>query len=116
MIEGNRLKFGYGDIAVSGNPFTQKIRFRQFKPPAICGDKLVGSDVEYVGEPVYVTLEDLDDYHALIDLLNDIGRVAMVFVFKGITFDFIKYNSESVRVCKTKAHEAISSYMMSFAC
>ena len=47
MINGNRLKFGYGDIAVSSDGLTQRMSFQQFKPPAKCGDQ-ISDDVEYI--------------------------------------------------------------------
>ena len=40
MINGNILKFGYGDIAVGSDGLTQRMSFQQFKPPAKCGDKV----------------------------------------------------------------------------
>lgn len=39
MIDGNILKFGYGDIVVGANRMTQTISFQQFKPPSKCGGR-----------------------------------------------------------------------------
>ena len=55
MINGNRLKFGYGDIAVGSDGLTQRISFQQFKPPAKCGGN-VPEDVEYIGEEVVLQM------------------------------------------------------------
>ena len=55
MMNGNRLKFGYGDIAVGSDGLTQKISFQQFKPPAECGGN-IPEDVEYIGEEIILQI------------------------------------------------------------
>ena len=51
MINGNRLKFGYGDICVKSNGLTQRMSFQQFKPLGKCGDR-VSEDMEYIREEI----------------------------------------------------------------
>ena len=53
MIDGNILKFGYGDIAVGSSALSNIITFQQFKPVGKCGDK-IPEDVEYVGEEIAI--------------------------------------------------------------
>ena len=53
MINGNRLKFGYGDICVKSDALAQRMSFQQFKPPAKCGDQVL-DDVEYIGDEIFL--------------------------------------------------------------
>ena len=60
MINGNRLKFGYGDIAVGSDGLTQRMSFRQSKPPAKCGDQVL-DDIEYIGDEIILKFS-YEDY------------------------------------------------------
>ena len=71
MIDGNVLKFGYGDIGVEADSLMQRIRFWQIKPPANCGDNLVISNIEFIAEPVYVCLKDIHEYSQFVNLLDE---------------------------------------------
>ena len=55
MINGNRLKFGYGDICVGSDGLIQRMSFQQFKPHAECGGN-VPEDIEYIGEEVVLQI------------------------------------------------------------
>ena len=54
MINGNRLKFGYGDIAVGSDGLTQRMSFKQFKPPGKCGDKVLDDREEWINRAMDV--------------------------------------------------------------
>lgn len=114
MIEGNRLKFGYGDIAVGANGLTQTISFRQFKPPAECGDQ-VSEEVEYIGNEIVLEFS-YESYCEFNKYLKQISNKEITeFLFKGYIFDFTNYNEKSIDVCKKHLGIAISWYLMCIA-
>ena len=99
MIDGNRLKFGYGDICVRSDELTQRMSFQQFKPPAKCGDR-VSEDAEYIGDEIVLEFS-YEDYCEFSKNLERISNKEIIeFLFKGYAFDFINFNEESIKVCK----------------
>ena len=118
MINGNVLKFGYGDIATS-HTITQKICFRQFKPPQKCGVKL--NDVididklEWIGEWIFIDIS-YDEYLELLNKLDLVYKKEIVeFSFKGYVFDFSNYNKESIKVYKNHLKGCMYFYFLSLA-
>ena len=114
MINGNRLKFGYGDICVRSDGLTQRISFQQFKPPAECGGN-VPEDVEYIGEEVIlqISYEEYCEFNK--QLKSVLSNSISTFSFKGYIFDFTNYNEESVNVCKKHSESAMYSYSLCMA-
>lgn len=114
MIDGNILKFGYGDIAVGSDGFAQIISFQQFKPPAECGCN-VTEDVEYIGEEIALQIS-YDEYREFNEQLKSVlSKEISTFNFKGYIFDFTNYNEESVKVCKKRSEIAMYSYFLCMA-
>ena len=72
MIDGNILKFGFGDIAVGSSALGNIITFQQFKPVGKCGDK-ISEDVEYVGEEITIKVS-YNDHWEFINHLNRISN------------------------------------------
>ena len=115
MIEGKVLKFGYGDICVGVNQPRFQISFQQFKPPAKCGETLENKNIEFIGEKIIITLS-FEDSNSFCKLLKEVENKNITeFEFKEYTFDFSNYNSESIKVCRTKARQAIYLHMMCIA-
>ena len=114
MINGNILKFGYGDICVRSDGLTQRISFQQFKPPAECGGN-VPEDVEYIGEEVVlqISYEEYCEFNK--QLKSVLSNSISTFSFKGYIFDFTNYNEESVKVCKKRSESAMYSYFLCMA-
>ena len=114
MIDGNILKFGYGDIVVGSNGLTQRISFQQSKPPAKCGDK-VSEEVEYIGEEIVLRIS-YEEYREFNEQLKSVlSKEISTFDFKGYVFDFTNYNEESVKVCKKHSESAMYSYFLCMA-
>lgn len=114
MIDGNRLKFGYGDICVGANELTCSMHFQQFKPPAKCGDR-VSEDVEFIGEEIVFHFS-YDDYCEFSKNLDQIfAKKITEFTFKGYVFDFSNYKEESVNVCREKLNNAMRQYFLCLA-
>lgn len=114
MIEGNVLKFGYGDISVGAVPLSQFITFQQFKPPAKCGDRLA-ENVEYIGDSIVINI-DHKDYCEFKRNLESISKKDISeFTFKGYVFDFTNFNEDSVKVCKKYIKAAMSMYFLLLA-
>ena len=114
MIEGNRLKFGYGDICVGSDGLTQKMSFQQFKPPAKCGDR-VSEDVEYIGDEIILqfSYEDYCEFSKKIEQVSN--KESTEFLFKGYAFDFTNFNKESIDVCKKHLNSAMRWYFRCMA-
>lgn len=117
MIDGNRIKFGYGSVAVGCDPLTQMVTFKQIKPPCECGSIVEeGNGVEYIGEIIKIHL-DISSYSFLMRKLSDIdSKKVTVFEHDGYLFDFSNYNCKSVNVLREKARNAIYLEMMAMAC
>lgn len=114
MIEGNRLKFGYGDIAVGTDELTQIMTFQQFKPPAKCGDQL-SDEMEYIGDEIILQFS-YKDYCEFNKNLKRVSNKEMTeFLFKGYVFDFKILNEESIKVCKKQLSSAMQWYFMCIA-
>ena len=115
MIDGNVIKFGYGDVAVGGLRLEQQMRFQQFKPPAKIGDHVYPDKVEWVGEVIRLDIS-YEEYRLFKDSLQEVrDKHIETFEFKGYIFDFTNYNEESIDVCNRKANEAMYCYFMCLA-
>ena len=115
MIEGNAIKFGYGDVAVNSSCFMQAIIFRQFKPCANCGDKIIDGEVEFIGDTIKIEI-DYDDYKEFIKNLEKVSNKEISkFTFKDYIFDFENYNENSIKACRKHIDLAISCYIMCLA-
>ena len=114
MINGNRLKFGYGDIAVGSDGLTQRMSFRQFKPPAKCGDQVL-DDIEYIGDEIILkfSYEDYCEFSKNIEQVSN--KESTEFLFKGHVFDFTNFNEESIKVCKKHLNSAMRMYFLCMA-
>ena len=114
MINGNRLKFGYGDICVRSDGLTQRISFQQFKSPAECGGN-VPEDVEYIGEEVVlqISYEEYCEFNR--QLKSVLSNSIYTFNFKGYIFDFANFNEESIKACKKHLNSAMRYYFMCMA-
>lgn len=114
MIEGKRLKFGYGDICVGSDGLTQRISFQQFKPPAKCGDRIL-EDVEYIGDIIILKFS-YEDYCEFSKNLERVSNKEITeFLFKGYVFDFTNFNEQSIKVCKKHLNSAMQCYFMCMA-
>lgn len=72
--------------------------------------------VEYIGEPIILKFS-YEDSMVFSKLLNSVEKKEMTeFEFKGYVFDFTKYNTESLKVCKNHLTGAMRLYLMAIAC
>ena len=121
MIVGNRLKFGYGDIAVGTNVFSC-LTFKNFKPPEKVGttltpDLIKNNEIKFESEEVRITL-DYIEARILQEKLKELQEDESLreFAYKGYLFDFSKYNTESIRVVEKHLQTLIFSYISLLAC
>lgn len=117
MIKDKTLYFGYGDISVGRDIVSSCIIFRNIKPPCECGetitkDLIKEKDIEFIDEPILLLVDDYDVY-TLFKSVNEDNRIIH---YNGYTFDFTKYNYESVRVCLDAANDILDSNRMLLAC
>ena len=114
MINGNRLKFGYGDICVRSDGLTQRMSFQQFKPHTECGGN-VPEDIEYIGEEVVlqISYEEYCEFNKYFEQVYN--KETTEFIFKGYVFDFTNFNEESINVCKKHLNSAMQCYFMCMA-
>ena len=114
MINGNRLKFGYGDICVRSDGLTRRIIFHQFKPPGACGDKVL-DDVKFIGNEIILEFS-YENYCEFSKYLEQVSDTEITdFIFKGYIFDFANFNEESINVCKKHLNSAMQYYFMCMA-
>lgn len=117
MINGNWIKFGYGNVAVGCDPLARIVTFQQIKPPCECGS-IINNDnnVEYIGQAVKIYF-DINSYDYFMKKLSDVeARKITVFRFDDYWFDFSNYNSESIKVCKKHIKNAIYYEILAMAC
>lgn len=118
MIEGNRIKFGYGDICVGASAFKQQVTFQQFKPPAEPGEN-VPYDVEFTSEQIVIDLDLNSSFKIYNDILRSMRyvkeRKITEFEIKGYILDFSNYNEKSIDVVNRALNEAARLYMMTIA-
>ena len=115
MIDGNVLKFGYGDIAVGS--YNAIMTFQQFKPHGQCGDCLkYGENIEFIGEKIEIKLS-YEEFLVLSLHFESVykGNIKVI-PFKDYVFDFTNYNQKSVQVCKEHLNNAMRLYTMCMAC
>ena len=117
MIEGNTLKFGYGDIAVSTKGFN--LIFTPFKPPVEVGTNCFSlfksGEIEAIGEAIYIKFTDLKDFKELQEKLENVYE-NKVFEFKEYTFDFTNYNEISVGILEKGRKIIYTRYLELSAC
>jgi len=107
MIEGNVLKFGYGDIGVYCDHLGRLV-FSQLKTRYRCGaENFSRSDI---GEGLCISL-DYKDYKTLDLYLKSVSGEVKKFEFKDYIFDFTNYNEDSVKVVRTEARKAINKFL-----
>ena len=108
MIEGNVIKFGYGDISVGADVFTSIIRFRQVLNPLECGDTRYSMELDFTDNNVSIQINDFNEYYELSKSLNEVEkRNLLQFTFKDYIFDFSNYNEKSIIVVKRYLEMAV---------
>lgn len=116
MIDGNKIVFGYGSIAVGANMSEQKIIFQHIEPPKKCGTIVMPDQTSTFGDAVEFTLNH-SKYAEFMEKLVLIERGEnTLFTFGGYAFDFAKFDPASITVCKIKAQQAMWLYFQPIAC
>lgn len=115
MIDGSRIRFGYGDVAVGSTLFCG-LKMQQFIPPQEIGTNVHGEAVEWVG-PIIVIGSQYEDLAVILDKLTlvEMGKIRE-FHSCGYIFDFNNYNQRSVDVVRKHAKRALEFAIMPFAC
>lgn len=118
MIDGNVIKFGYGDIAVGAMSILQYMKFTEIKPPHECGTNLDEcDDCEYVSKPICISFDTYDEIKLYKDYIKQVkSKEILVFEFKSFIFDFTNYNIESVKVCERHINRIEGGYTLALAC
>lgn len=103
MIEGNIIKFGYGDILVGVDSMFGGMIFDFIKPPQDIGKTCAKKDVE-----VLRTVQVGNGLSAikLLENLQTVSADNPKIDYLGYTLDFSKFNEESLNVCKRQAKRA----------
>lgn len=121
MIEGNRLKFGYGSLTFGC--FMDKLRFFEIEPPQEIGSHCpppeeIDESVPYkvVGSINCLSVE-LNEAYILKHLATEVKNgVIDEFEFKGFIFDFSHYNVKSVDIVLKAANTIIDNLIRLMAC
>ena len=112
MVEGNRIKFGYGDVAIGSKYMT--IIINSIKPPQEVGTKI--EDKNMIQSSFSIILDDWVDILELTNLIKLIkDHKKDSFEFKGYVFDYSNYNEASIKVLEKHLSNAISLYIMTIA-
>lgn len=114
MIEGNVLKFGYGDIAVNSDDLTQSMTFRQFNSTAQCGEHVYDNfdNIEYVSDKIVLKFSCKEYCEFYNNLQHILSKEISTFNFKGYVFDFTNLHEQSVNACKMHLKNAMRNYIL----
>lgn len=116
MIKEKTLSFGYGDVIVSHTFYPPALTFRQSKSRYKCGSS-INFVSAFVGSPITVTFDSMDEYSEFIRSLGKVdSNTSYKFEFKEVTFDFSKYNADSVKMLKHQANAAMFWSLSCAAC
>lgn len=106
MIDGNRIKFGYGDILVGVDSMFGGMRFEWIKPP-----KTIGSS-HRSSEPGIQVLKSVEigvtSVFKLVDGLEGVSEKNPVVECGEYILDFSHFNVESLNVVKKNAKKAMN--------
>ena len=113
--------FGYGGIHVS--VLMQRIECYSIKPPLGAGTKILDKDGnkigdwEYTGNQLNVLFNTITEFKEMCSLLSEIEtNKGGTFTFKGITFDFTKYEQESMNIVKQAMRFVELNFIRLMAC
>ena len=120
-METNTCFFGYGGVAVK--TFFQRLILSGIRPPMGVGTQITDKDLnkigdwEYTGKNLFITFKNMDEVHDICNKLDIIEiNKGGSFEFKGVVFDFMNYDPESVRVLRKKLEKVEKGILFSVAC
>ena len=114
MIEGNTLKFGYGDIATGS--FADILTFRPFNPPQKVGTDVRDGNVEWSGNRIVIQLGYDDALQLLVYLRQVSNGERSTFEFANYIFDFSHFDAESVAILISYARRVLDGHVAYMAC
>lgn len=106
MIKGNRIIFGYGDIAV-GSCRCGFVSFTNIKPPQEVGTYIE----ENVELGLQVKLYELKPY-GLISEIEKVNKDNAILEYNGYILDFSNFNEISLNVVKTHAKNTVNTMLL----
>jgi hypothetical protein len=117
MVINNRIKFGYGTVAVGSDIWCGYFKVQTIHPPREPGTLITEEyKVEYLGKPVLIPIDTVayEELYANFERVR--SREISEFTYAGYVFDFNEYNEESVKVCVEHLKRAFYSYSICLAC
>ena len=121
-MKTNTCIFGYGGINVG--VISQTIIFKGIKPPQGAGTKIWNDDCtekigewDYTGSTISILFKTMDEIKTVCDCLKNIEEnQGGLFKFKDVTFDFMKYEQESMNIVKTAMRDVRLNMLQIMAC
>lgn len=120
-METKTCIFGYGGIRVEA--IMQYLQFKGIKPPMGAGTHIFDEkgnkigDWEDTGSKLCILFNAMTEIKIMCDLLDEVEKNhGGVFVFKGITFNFMKYEQASMDVVKSAIEKVKFSMTRLMAC
>lgn len=114
MIEGNTLKFGYGDIATGS--FTDVLTFRPLNPPQKVGTDVCDDNVEWSGDRIVIRLGYDNALQLLVYLRQVSDGERSTFEFADYIFDFSHFDAESVAILIGYARRVLDWHVAYMTC
>lgn len=118
MIEGNIVKFGYGDILVD---FTYKgLRFREIDKAQTVGDSakedLESGKVKITGAALSINIKNTEDLHNFVKCLEAVKAGKTHIVWSTIILDFSNSNANSIDVIEQVLESFRACVLTAWAC
>jgi hypothetical protein len=120
-METKTCFFGYGGVHVS--VVCQSLRLYGIKPPVGAGTHIYDENGNKIGDwehtvnNLYVLFNTMNEVNHVCDLLKAIeDSQGGSFTFKGVTFDFVKYEQASMEVVKSAMEMVRRNMVFLMAC
>jgi hypothetical protein len=111
MIEGKRIKFGYGSVVLEAN--NGRLSVVIIEPPAE-----IGADVDYKEHSIVDRIDFSigEDVFELNRNMKNVTKDNAVVKFRDYYFDFTNYNEQSVKIASGVIDSVVLQMMRFMAC
>lgn len=116
MIVENKIKFGYGSVAVGADRTMRILTLEYIEPPAPVGSQLKNDDYKNRTKLGKVRFCFKEDMRELRTELKSVSAENPFIEFRGYIFDFSNFNPDSVKTLDGMLVKVIMGDPLTWAC
>ena len=114
-IENKVIKFGYGDVQIGFS--LNMLIFTWLKTPVEVGSPInKDMNIELLSEPIKFEFNEIEELAKFKRLVESINENNLLFTYKDYTFDYSKYNKESINVLLNNIQRLLNVLIIPTAC